>query len=195
MLGKKILGLGALIIALSINANAYTQKTHTGLDKVVKIIKTDKGLKKKTTFKQRVIAIESAKKMNRILVHSINRTGVARDGHISARDVQRLNKYIVRNYERRWKKLHGDDKKKRINGKKRKVETGFHLVQKNGSRTKMYGKNALNNVFDSIYHIGFRTDKKHRLVNEDGKRNKKFKKIAHYLNKVLARDLRRARIA
>lgn len=193
MFRKKFLVAVAMVASLAVGANAYTQ--HTGLDKVVKIIHTDKGLKYSTSAKDRHIAARSAKRMNNIIVSAIKRTGVARDGHISARDVKRLNHFIVAKHGKRWQRLHGDDKRIKLKGKKVKVEYGYHLVQKNGAKRKLYGKNAINNVFDSIYHIGFKTKHKRKLMNEDGKRNKNFKKIAHYLNKVLAKDLRRGRLA
>ena len=44
--------------------------------------------------------------------------------------------------------LHGDDE----DGE----ETGFHLVQNDGAKTRLFGdENAIDTVADGIYHLGF----------------------------------------
>lgn len=180
MLKKMIVLTGILIIALATTLYAKPQKS--GLDVVIKIIQEDPSLRYRTSPQDRAIAIRSAKQMNRIILKAIRQTRVAKDGHISAHDVRVLNRYIVDLHAKKWKKLHGDDEK----GK----ETGFHRVQKDGAKTLLFGKNAINNVFDSIYHLGFPTNHKKRLKNEDGKKNKNFNKISRYLNTLLKEELR-----
>jgi hypothetical protein len=46
----------------------------------------------------------------------------------------------------------------------------------------MFGKNAVNTVFDGIYHLGFLTTDKNRLKNEDGNGNASFKDVALWLD-------------
>lgn len=62
-------------------------------------------------------------------------------------------------------------------------------MQNDGAKTKIFGKNAINKVFDGIYHLGFATPYKNRLVNEDGNKNARFKKIATWLNGLMSDDL------
>ncbi len=177
---RMLLALGLSVMVLS--SSGFAKANNSGLDVIIKIIQEDKSLHYKTSPQDRAIAIRSAKQMNRIILKSIRQTKIARDGKISPSDVSILNRHIVDLYAKKWKKLHGDDEK----GK----ETGFHRVQKDGAKTMIFGKNAINNVFDGIYHLGFATNHKKRLKNEDGKKNKNFKKIARYLNTLLKEELR-----
>jgi len=80
-----------------------------------------------------------------------------------------------------WATLHGDDEK-------RGEETGYHLVQSDGARTFLFGKNAINRVFDGIYHLGFKAHHKgRRLLNEDGNKNASFRMVAYWLDSLLNR--------
>jgi hypothetical protein len=92
-----------------------------------------------------------------------------------------VNKYLVANSADEWAKWHGDDENNE--------ETGYHKVQSDGATTKLYGKNAINKVFDGIYHLGFATTYKNNLTNEDGAKNVSFKNVTAWLNQLLADDL------
>ncbi len=156
--------------------NVIKGETGTGLDRVIDIIFTDKRLSlKRSTNDLREAAI-NAKEMNRIIVEAVEITGAMNDGKITPDEVIEINKYIVDNYGDVWPQLHGDDEEG--------SETGFHKVVKNGAKTKLFGKNAINKVFDGIYHLGFPIQKK-RLTNEDGNRNVPVKKVARWLTKLL----------
>ncbi len=177
---KFISAVTAIAIFSSVNLQAEGT-TSTGLDKIVEIIKTDKRLQKRVPAVEISEAAQAADRMNEIILEAIVSTGTANDGLISTADTRELNDYIFANYAQSWQRLHGDDE----DG----VETGFHLVQNDGARTKLYGKNAINNVADSIYHLGFETHKKNRLLNEDGNKNRSFKKVGIWLNNLLSQDL------
>ncbi|CAA6813852.1 MAG: Spherulin-4 [uncultured Sulfurovum sp.] len=153
-----------------------------GLEKIVTIIQNDKRLNRKVDAVDIEIAIESVRRMNEILIEAIFQTGVANDGKITTRDTRELNDFINSNYKDEWIELHGDDE---AEGE----DTGFHKVQGNGARTKLFGKNAINKVADSIYHLGFETHRKNRLLNEDGNNNASFAKIATWLDALLREDL------
>ena len=158
------------------NIEEIKGETGTGLDKVIDIIFNDKRLQLNVSTGDLREAAKSANEMNKIIVEAVETTGVMADGKITPEEVYLLNEYIVENYGDVWSKLHGDDEE----GK----ETGFHKVVKDGAKTKLFGKNAINKVFDSIYHLGFPIDKK-RLTNEDGNRNVPVKKVAKWLTKLL----------
>ncbi|CAA6809524.1 MAG: Spherulin-4 [uncultured Sulfurovum sp.] len=159
-----------------------------GLEKIVTIIQNDKRLNRKVDTADIEIAIVAVRRMNEILIEAIFQTGVANDGKITTRDTRELNDYINTNYKDEWIELHGDDE---ADGE----DTGFHKVQGNGARTKLFGRNAINKVADSIYHLGFETHRKNRLLNEDGNNNASFAKIATWLDALLREDLVAGRLA
>ncbi|MDD2891377.1 MAG: hypothetical protein PHQ95_00225 [Candidatus Gracilibacteria bacterium] len=165
--------------------------THTGLDKIIDIIKNDPGVALKVSTSNIREASSSANEMNRIIIDSIKATGVANDNEINTADARELNDYIFKNYHDSWVRLHGDDKQEISpnTGKKITVETGYHLVQNDGGVTQIFGKNAINTVFDGIYHLGF-SSSKNNLKNEDGNGNAKFSSIGFYLQYLLQDDLR-----
>jgi len=152
----------------------------SGLDRVITIIEEDERLNKRVTPEDIQDAINSAKRMNEIILEAIINTGVANDKKISIADTRELNDYIFHNYHDEWIVLHGDDEED--------SETGFHKVVNDGARTKLYGKNAINKIFDSIYHLGFETHLKNRLLNEDGDKNASYKKVAIWLDSLLRDD-------
>ncbi len=158
-----------------------------GLNKIIEIIQNDKRLNRRVDEGDIQIAIKSARRMNEIIIEAIIQTGVANDKHISTADTREINDYIFHNYKEEWKELHGDDEEGE--------ETGFHLVVNDGARTKLFGKNAINKVADSIYHLGFETHLKNRLINEDGDKNRPFRRVAEWLNALLKEDLEAGRLA
>lgn len=173
---------GMMSIGSVSNTYAIEQgSTETGLDKLVEIIKTDEGLARKISAEEIDQGAEAADQMNQIIVQSIYETGVANDGVISRGDARELNDHIYENFHEVWVELHGDDE----NGE----ETGFHLVQNDGAKTRLFRRNAVNKVADGIYHLGFESNRKNRLLNEDGNRNAKYKHVGQWLNSLLLEDL------
>ncbi len=158
-----------------------------GLNKIIDIIKNDTRLNRRVDEGDIQTAIESAERMNEIIIEAILQTGVANDKLISTADTREINDYIFHNYSEEWKELHGDDEEGE--------ETGFHLVVNDGAKTRLFGKNAINKVADSIYHLGFETHLKNRLLNEDGDKNATFKHVAEWLNELLKEDLEAGRLA
>jgi hypothetical protein len=165
------------------NSNADIATTSTGLDQIVDIILTDARLQKKISMEDIYEGAVAADMMNKIIIKAIIDNGLANDKKISTADTRELNDYIFHNYRDDWVVFHGDDE----DGE----ETGFHLVQNDGAKTKLLGKNAINRVADGIYHLGFETHRKNRLLNEDGNKNVTFKKVGLWLNSLLAQDLKR----
>lgn len=170
----------SLLLTANSAQAVYDGTTATGLDQLVNIINTDKRLNKRVDAAAIDEASHAADMMNIIIVEAIRETGVANDGNISKADARELNDYIFHNHHDNWVIYHGDDE----NGE----ETGFHLVQGNGARTRLFNKNAVNKVADGIYHLGFETHRKNRLMNEDGDKNAGFAKVASWLNGLLDQD-------
>ena len=158
-----------------------------GLNKIVEIIQNDKRLSRRVDEGDIQTAVESVQRMNEIIIEAIIQTGVANDKHLSTADTREINDYIFHNYGEEWRELHGNDEEGE--------ETGFHLVVNDGARTKLFGRNAINKVADSIYHLGFETHLKNRLINEDGNRNRPFRRVAQWLNALLKEDLEAGRLA
>lgn len=152
----------------------------TGLDQLVDIITADAGLQRKISAADIAAGAAAANEMNLLIVEAIRASGAANDGTINTGDVRDINTYLRANYLTSWSMLHGDDE----GGS----ETGFHLVQNDGARTLLYGRNAVNAVADGLYHLGFEIQGG-RLVNEDGDANARLDVVANWLNLLLKEDL------
>ena len=174
---------------------ATTTNAGAGLEKIITIIRSDKRLKRKVSSADREIAIGCAKRMNEIIMHAIVQTGAGNHGQIQTQGVREINDYIFNNHRDEWVELHGDDENSghHHHHKGHRVETGFHKVRGNGARTKLFGRNAINSVADGIYHLGFQTHRKNRLLNEDGNANVSFRKVAQWLNSLLREELKSGR--
>jgi len=168
-------------------ANSVALPTNSGLDEIISIIQNDERLNRRVNSEDIDEAIESAKRMNEIILEAIIQTGVANDKKISTADTRELNDYIFNNHHDEWIELHGNDEEE--------SETGFHKVVNDGAKTKLYGRNAINKIFDSIYHLGFNTHLKNRLLNEDGARNTSYKNVAKWLDNLLRKDLENGALA
>ncbi len=170
-----------LILSYSFNVNAFEATTSTGLDKIIQLINEDSALKNKVAQQDIEVAAATADRMNWIILEAIWATGVANDNIITTPDAREINSYIINNHQQTWITLHGDDEKK--------LETGFHLIQNDGARSRLFRKNAIDKVADSIYHLGLVSNKKNNLVNEDGKNNARYSSVAKWLNHLLLDDL------
>jgi Ca2+-binding RTX toxin-like protein len=153
--------------------------TGTGLDRITDQVMADRGLGNNISDQDIAAGADYADQLNHMLLDAIAATGVMGDGRISEQDIATLNTYIRSDPARlaQWTALHGDDEKRE--------ETGFHLVQNDGSSSTYFGTNLVNNVADGIYHLGFQI-KGDRLVNEDGNLNEKVSDVADWLNYYMA---------
>ena len=155
--------------------------TGTKLDKIVQVILNDRGLLRKIPTSDLRAGAKTADKMNHLIVEAIKAEGLGNDGKLTTADIRTINNYLVANHLEEWATLHGDDE----DGE----ETGFHRVQNDGATTRMYADNVMNSIADGIYHLGFKTNQKNRLLNEDGNKNKSFEKVAWWLDTSLKSDL------
>ena len=155
--------------------------TGTSLDQIVHVILSDTGLTKRISTSDMRKGAEFADKMNHLIVEAIIQEGLGNDATLSTADIRQINNYLVTKHQDKWAELHGDDE----DG----IETGYHLIQNDGASTRMFADNVINSVADGIYHLGFKTDKKYNLVNEDGNSNKSFEKVAFWLDMSLKKDL------
>ena len=155
--------------------------TNTKLDMIVQTIFNDKGLLRKISTGDMRVGAESANGMNHLIVEAIINEGLGNDGSLSPADIRTLNSYLVENHKDEWARLHGDDENDE--------ETGYHKVQNDGAYTRMFADNVMNSVADGIYHLGFETDNRDRLLNEDGNNNQRFEKVAWWLDTSLKTDL------
>jgi hypothetical protein len=156
--------------------------TGTGLDQLVDMILVDRGLNRNLATSEIAAGAQSANDLNVLLVKAIRATGVANDGVLNAADIRDVNAYLRARCRQQWMTLHGDDE----NGE----ETGFHLVQNDGAKTRLFGDdNAIDTVADGIYHLGFKISGT-QLLNEDGNANAQLEDVAFWLNELLDADLR-----
>lgn len=154
--------------------------TGTTFDKIIPVIYSDEGLLLKVSMDDIRAGAKAADDMNVLLVEAIKTLGVAEDKYISIDEVKAINQYLVDNYASEWAVLHGDDE----DGE----ETGYHRIQNDGAVGIGYNKNIINNLADSIYHLGFPTRFANNLENEDGNKNASFSAVAYWLNKALQED-------
>lgn len=159
--------------------------TGTGLDALVLAIGSDMGLQEQITLADINGGAAAADGMNQIIVESIRALGYANDGTLTESEVRGLSEYIQTTYvdgnDGVWLTLHGDDE----DGS----ETGFHLVQNDGARGRIFNENVVNTVADGIYHLGFGYNDMGRLINEDGDSNQTIADVADWLNTLLADDM------
>jgi Ca2+-binding RTX toxin-like protein len=150
--------------------------TGTGLDKLIGLIANDQGLADNLTSSEILRGAAAANAMNKMIVDAIVATGAALDGKISTADVYDIAARIRAKDLKEWTIAHGDDEGN--------SETGFHLIQGDGSATRLYGENAINTVLDGLYHMGFKVIDG-RFVNEDGDANARLETVAYWLNEIL----------
>lgn len=155
--------------------------TGNGLDTIVETIYNDPVLQIRVSLDDMREGARSAVAMNNLIMEAIDTLEVNADNEISIADAKAINRYLYTNYAGLWAELHGDDEK-------RAEETGYHLVQSDGARNYLFGENAVNKVFDGIYHLGFKAHRKgRRLLNEDGNKNAPFRKVAYWLDSLVNR--------
>jgi len=135
-------------ISLDTTTLSFT-RTGTGLDYLVDEALKDPGLNQWASDADIKAGANAAAGMNVIIVKAIKATGVANDGVFTATDVHLMSDWIYKNHFTEFKKLHGDDENN--------LETGFHLIQGDGGSLQIFGDKLVNQVADSIYHIGFKT--------------------------------------
>ncbi len=161
-------------------ATAIAGTTGTGLDQLISIIGNDPGLQRKVSAADIAEGAMAADSMNALIIEAIRETGIANDAQLSVADVRDINAYLRSHYLNEWSVLHGDDEES--------GETGFHLVQRDGAMTSLYGRNAVNGVADGLYHLGFEI-RNGALLNEDGNANARLSVVADWLNQLLVSDL------
>ena len=155
--------------------------TDTGLDRIVKTIVGDPGLAASLSWPQIKGGATAADGLNNLIVSGIDALhqagGADADtSRLSSTEVLWINDWIRRDANRyaSFEALHGDDEMG--------VETGYHLVQNDGGNTSLFGRNAINTIFDGIYHIGFAVNADGRFENEDGDANAKVSDVAAWIS-------------
>ncbi len=157
-----------------------TGSTGTGLDAIIQTIGQDPGLLYSISEADIAGGAAAADVINGLIVAAIRATGAANDGTLTVADVYDLSDWIRTNHATAFVTAHGDDE----DGS----ETGYHLVQNDGATTQLFSDNAINTVFDGLYHIGFETIGD-RFANEDGNANARIETVAYWLNTLLKDDL------
>ncbi|NVO24442.1 LamG-like jellyroll fold domain-containing protein [Donghicola mangrovi] len=156
--------------------------TGTGLDQLVEIVGTDTELDRKIAESDLIRAADAMNTMNALIVQGIQELGLANDGVITAAEVAGLSDWVQADADRlaAFVEAHGDDEGDE--------ETGFHLVQGDGSYTRLYSQNAINTVADGVYHLPFGYANG-RLINEDGAANASLNSVGEWLTNLLADDM------
>ena len=131
--------------------------TGTGLDELVQIIKTDRGLAYTTSAADINAGAAAANELNKMLVEAIEAQGLATDGAISVEDVRAMSAYIQEHHAERFAFLRGDGPDDK--------ESGFSLIEGSGASMlhdakkigcNLYtGNNVVDTVIDGLFHVGF----------------------------------------
>lgn len=161
--------------------------TNTKLDGILDLILNDKGLKRKISIGDIREGVKFSNEMNKLIIEAIIEEGLGNDKKLTTADIRQINNYLVKNHKEAWLEYHGDDENNE--------ETGYHLVQNDGATSRMFADNVVNSIADGIYHLGFPTNRKNRLENEDGNANKRFEKVAWWLDTILKEDLEAGKLA
>ena len=151
--------------------------TGSGLDRMVDWMRLDPGLSKFTAALDINDGLAAADRLNQLLLDAINTTGVNLDGWISRYDLRLVNRLVRDTAFEAFDRDHGNDE----NG----VETGFHLIQNDGSTTQFFGQNLVNTVVDGIYHYGYEI-RGENFLNEDGNTNQSLSDVSGWLNYFLS---------
>ncbi len=169
------------------NYQEVTGDTGTHLDIIADTILNDRGLLSHVPTRDLREGVRTANEMNKLIIEGIKAEGLANDGTISTADARTLNNYLVANHLEEWAELHGDDEDD--------AETGYHRVQSDGATTRMYGENVMNTIADGIYHLGYESDRKDHLVNEDGNKNQTYEDVAWWLDISLKEDIKAGKLS
>ncbi|CAH0295838.1 calcium-binding protein [Roseomonas sp. CECT 9278] len=151
----------------------------TAFDRIVDILAVDRGLRANIPQEEWDAGLAAADALNAMIAQGIAATGIGADKRITAAEVATLNAWFRATPGRydAFLALHGDDE----DGE----ETAYHLVQNDGAREAMFGRNLANTIADSLYHIGFQiVDGVFR--NEDGDANASVEDMAAWLTYFIA---------
>jgi len=150
----------------------------TGLDRIVDVIFDDPGLSQATPLADIQGGAEAAAGLNALLIQAMDAVGARNDGWITPEELRAINAWIKADPARyaRFVELHGDDE----NG----TETGYHLVQNDGSAMTLENRNFINTVADGIYHFGFDI-RNGVFLNEDGDANQSLSDVSIWLNEIM----------
>jgi Ca2+-binding RTX toxin-like protein len=148
--------------------------TGTGFDQLVANVFLDPGLAGATDGKEIKVGAAAANELNQMIIEAAQAVGADTDKVFTVDEVVKMNAYIRADAARlqKWTDLHGDDEDN--------AETGYHLVQNDGSNVDYRGENLLDTVEDGIYHMGFEICNG-RVLNEDGNENATVQDIAAWL--------------
>jgi len=141
-----------------------------GLDIIINIIKNSKRLKKRVSEEEIDNALSSAQRMNEILLEAIDARNIING--ITKEEIKGLNNYIFYNYSDEWSNLY----------------QAYSKIVRKGAKSRIFGKNAVNRVFDGIYHLGFKSTYKNRLAKNNGDKSVSFKRVAKWLNNLIELD-------
>ena len=154
--------------------------SQTGLDRIVETIVADPGLQAAIPWVDLQAGASAADGLNQLIVAGIaalqqNGAADSDTSRLSVTELGWINSWIRSDAQRlaSFVALHGDDE----NGS----ETGYHLVQNDGATTRLFGKNAVNTIYDGIYHIGFTINGDGRFQNEDGNANAQVSDVAEWI--------------
>ena len=149
--------------------------TNPTLDTIAQVAASDPGLQARIPQSDIDGGVAAARAMNAVIAEAMLATGVNQDGILSPADLATLSAHIRADpdlYDR-FVIAHGDDEGNE--------ETGFHLVQGDGSTLQFQGRNFVNTIADAIYHVGFAIVNG-RFRNEDGDENERVDDVAGWLN-------------
>lgn len=148
--------------------------TGTGFDQLVANVYLDPGLAGANDGKDILVGAAAANQLNQMIIEAAQAVGADADKVFTVDEVVRMNAYIRADAARlqKWTDLHGDDEND--------AETGYHLVQNDGSNVNYRGDNLLDTVEDGIYHMGFEI-RNGRFLNEDGNENATVQDVADWL--------------
>jgi hypothetical protein len=125
--------------------------TGTGVDIIVDLVKTDPVLSWRISAAEISGGAAAAAGLNQMIADGFRATGIGDDGAISLADVYELNAWFRADSARvaAFTALYGS-----TSG----AESGYQLVAGEQAGSRLYGVNAIDTLFGTIYRIGFALD-------------------------------------
>lgn len=131
-----------------VSSGTTAGRTGTGLDIALNVIDSDSGLARNASSSDLAAGKAAAAGLNKIIVDGIRALGIANDKYLSMDDVRALSNWIRADGELRgeFETLYG------------KGEQNFQRVLDEGGTSRLHGAEAIDQVFGTIYRVGFGID-------------------------------------
>ncbi len=156
---------------------AFSQPTSgTGLDLFTRVILTDGRLNDHVPGAELAQRAAAADALNGMLVEALGATGAGSDGWISVDDLYAVNAWLRGNRAEAWAEAFGSE------------TSGFRAVLATSESTDLFGRDALDDVAEEVYKLGFEL-LDGRVSDGMGSKGADLETLSSWLGQLLRGDL------